>query len=122
MFKQAIQESIDHWQRMIDWTDAVVDKDKHHLESEMKGGMEEDIEETWSGGYCMLCKQVKVEAIKDNFVTPSCYICPLGILQKGYCGKEGTAYRDILQAKTWNEWIIAANKVLVDLKSLRKGE
>lgn len=101
--KQAIEESIKHWERMIEWAEKQPKQDKVSFLR-----MEDELDESWSGDFCALCKGY-------------CATCPLR-KKYGYCNIKNpkNAWGKVYSSKTWSEWLKHAKVMLRQLKSLRK--
>ena len=104
--QEAIKKSIEHCQQMIKWVKGQPKKDKVSSYT-----MVSNINEDWDGHYCSLC----------NIYALSCINCPLG-KKYGVCGDGDSknAWGKVRGSETWVEWLIHADKMLEQLKSLRK--
>jgi len=108
-WKQAIEESIAHWKRMIAWVNkrsgsAFVDPDQ----------MYKSLGETWGSSDCPLCERASLtEGMCDN--------CPLA-RKYGSCGDEDekNVWQKVAYSTRWVEWLRHARQMLRQLKSLRK--
>lgn len=98
---EAIQKSLEHWQRMYDARECLKDIDKFFNKASYIT-MFKEIDETWSVGYCSLCKEY------------TCDKCPINIK----CNDEGSAWRKVFYAKNYEEWCIAALEMIALLKGL----
>ncbi len=114
---KAIKESIKHWERMIAWV-----KTQHPEDFTCTSYMRNAIQEVPMSNYCPLCKKYNNEkTIPSNHVTE----CPLG-KKYGVCSdfRVKNKWRLVIDSLQWKEWLINANKLLRQLKSLlpKKGE
>ncbi len=104
--QKAVQESAEHWERMIVWVDSKNDKDSPPFDEEMKKAIGED----WYDNYCSLCKKFR-----------GCQKCPL---QESYgvCTNDDNenAWKSVYSSATWQEWLVNAKKLLEQIKSLLK--
>lgn len=107
-YLKAIDDSIDHWNRMIEWVDKqnpnkCVDSD----------AMKREIRESWSGCHCALC----------NICNDDCGICPLHLIGKD-CNNDGSPWMvvsDTDDEETWGKWLEAAKGLMIPaLKEARK--
>ena len=105
--KQAIEKSIKHWERMIEWV-----KKQPSTNRVNYGKMEKDIKEWWNSKDCSLCKKY-YESSYD------CEECPLTIKYKK-CTSFDSIYKKIDNSNTWAEWLKHAKIMLRQLRSLRK--
>jgi hypothetical protein len=68
------------------------------------------IKETWYGEFCFICK------------THDCNItCPL-TLNNQYCCGDNALWMKMWEAKTWSEWIKAAEKFLAFIEKIKPLE
>ncbi len=104
--QEAVQESIEHWERMILWVDGLNNKNDRPNDDKMTDA----IDESWYGEYCLLCKEFK-----------GCQACPLKI-SFGVCTNDDSknAWKLVRHSKTWKGWLKNANKMLKQIKSLEK--
>jgi len=109
--KQAIEDSIKHWKRMIRWAKKQPAK-KTMNSITMRLAMYHKLHESWIGEYCALCK--KFPKCKNCPVAKSYGICGMS----AYCPKNSWA--DVNSSKNWGEWVIAAKQMLEQLKSLKR--
>ena len=88
---KAIQESIDHWTRMIDWA-----KKQPKYNRSFRKHMEIEINESWFSDDCALCNIYR-DIYRDN-----CDKCPL---YKSYyrCDDPNSIWRKIYDSNTWKE-------------------
>lgn len=105
--KQAIEKSIAHWKRMIEWVKTKDQKTLPYIEE-----MYDSIGEYWGGGFCALCSKYYYYNYENV-----CPKCPLD--KKGYrCSINGSPWKNVTLSTTWGEWLINANKMLEVLKGL----
>lgn len=102
--KEAIEKSIEHWQRMIKWA-----KEQNPEEEAYYSDMKDEIDEYWEGNDCALCIE---------FV--DCRKCPLENKYGGCDDKGDNLWGTVLDSGTWCEWVKNAKKFLKQLKSLRQ--
>jgi hypothetical protein len=98
--KQLIKETLDHYDRMIEWAEK---QDENDIPS--SGKMYKEIEEDWKGSNCPLC---------DYF-----YECEDCYIQKKHGHCESTAWYDMhYYSKTWGKWLVHAKKMRKIIKEL----
>ena len=109
--KQSIKEAIKHYDRMIAWAKKQNPDRKVVLKNESDSTeMQEKLGEDWYATYCPLCQQNK----------DICESCPYN-KKYGFCGGMGkNAWFKLRLAKNYREWIMSAQKVKRQLKSLLK--
>lgn len=105
MNKQAIEDSISHWKRMIKWVSKYENKEAFPNQAEM----ELHLGETWNGEYCPLCIAYSL----------SCHSCPLTEIGKS-CDDDRSPWQKVDRSLTWNTWLKHAKIMLKTLKSLMK--
>ena len=113
MDKKAIKESIDHWERMINWASNQTPTKKAHATE-----MLDAIGEIWNAEYEPLCLKYGKEEEEELIV--DCKKCPLA-LKYGDCEnewKKGNEWMRTTLSKTWGEWTDNAYKFLDQLLSL----
>ena len=102
--KQAIKDSIAHWERMIAYAQrqraSVCPSPREMLAA---------LGEMWSSNDCPLCK----------LFSDGCRHCPLCDRYLYTCCTEWT---DVAHADTWGEWVEAAHELLKLLKKIREKE
>ncbi len=107
---QATQQSIDHWKRMIEWAESQdpTEVAEHHR-------MEQEIAESWYSDDCPLCKRFLQGS--DEL----CEECPLRVVF-GNCSDllTANAWSDVRWARTWDEWLEAADVTLLQLETVLK--
>lgn len=109
---QAIKKSIKHWESMIKWV-----KTQNKNDYPFSYIMYENISENWYGSNCPLCKIYYRSYVHDRLYV-LCNKCPLAI-KYGKCNSSlGNKWMDVQRSSSWREWIINANKLLRQLKSL----
>lgn len=106
--KQAIQLSIDHWERMIDFAKSWDPDDKHMFTSD---DMKQAIGESCTGSFCALCMYYEDDCT-DN--------CPLGAGDPDSttdsttdCNDAGSLYRNVVTSRNPEDWVANAH-ILVD--------
>jgi len=105
---QATQQSVDHWKRMIEWVKQQNPEwitDYHYMEIE--------IGESWYSEDCPLCEHFLYETVCGN--------CPLRVVF-GQCTDHSAlnAWSNIRWARTWAEWLEAAEVMLLQLETVLK--
>jgi len=117
--KIAIEQSIDHWERMIAFAKTQT-KNVETRSSHMQG----IIGESWFAIDCPLCKRfVSERSVCIRLKTHE--TCPLK-KQYGKCGSDSydsntsNAWRKVFLAFTWQEWLDAAEKMVGQLKIILK--
>ena len=103
---KAIQESIEHWTRMIKW---VKKQPKNDWTS--RNYMELKINESWFSDDCDLCK-----IYKDEYGI-NCKKCPLH-KSGNDCDNCKSIWRKIYDSNTWKEWLYWAYRMRATLKRL----
>ena len=105
---KAIQDSIDHWTRMIEWvkTQPKNDLPDHHI-------MKTQINELWFARDCALCNIYR-DIYRDN-----CDKCPLYKLYYR-CDDPNSIWRKIYDSRNWKEWLYWAYRMRATLKRLLK--
>ena len=101
---KAIQDSIDHWTRMIDWAKT---QPQNNWTNFFRMGRE--IKESWYGVDCALCK-IYIE---------ECNKCPLYKLGNG-CFNRNSIWKKIGYSSSWKEWLYWAYRMRATLKRLLK--
>ena len=101
-----IQESIDHWNRMLKW--AKKQRSKAHPESYF---MEEVIGESWYGDHCPLCNKYRT--------MDCCGDCPLSIAGHE-CGYTNSPWWKVFDSDTWGKWCKNAKRMIKVLEELEK--
>jgi len=106
---EATANSIDHWERMINWA-KIQDPNKPVKALDML----KEIKEDWSSYGCPLC-QTFFHLTDDDL----CKYCPLRVIF-GSCNKkqEMNAWQDVSNAKTWGEWLESAEVMLQQLQTV----
>lgn len=107
--QEAIQASIEHWERMIKWAEGR--KSKAHPSMDK---MYNEIGEHWEGDYCEICMR-----------SIGCKTCPL-FKKYGHCvvfedEQADNNYSKVVKAKTWHDWLKEAYIMLNQLKSLKEA-
>lgn len=105
--KQAIQKSIDHWTRMIEWA-----KKQPRVSEADPRQMIQELHEWIGSSFCSLCQKYEKEQ-------GTCISCPLCI-KHGACGgsTNKNKWHDVAASFTWDQWVWNAKKFLKQLKSL----
>jgi len=107
--RQAINNSIAHWKRMIWWVIEICILNPFNLFRRPSYiNMKLAIGEYWQAKDCALCEKY------NSFL--NCSRCPLG--KKDNCKAMGSMWRKIDLSKTWRVWFIHAVGMLRQLKSL----
>jgi hypothetical protein len=86
--KKALQESIDHWKRMKEYSGTKKPGEECDFE-EMKNDLKEDI----YGSSCILCIECT-----------ACFYCPLYEWKKTTCGVSNSYWMKCKRSKIWNEF------------------
>ncbi|RLC80938.1 MAG: hypothetical protein DRJ03_20790 [Chloroflexi bacterium] len=104
---QATQQSIDHWERMIEW---VKRQDPEGIPSYQR--MELEIGEDWYSESCPLCQCFSLPDVP-------CKDCPLGDVF-GFCNNPAAlnAWPNVRWSRTWGEWLEAADVMLLQLETV----
>ncbi len=107
---QATQQSMDHWKRMIEWVsqqDPEWITDYHYMEVE--------IGESWYSEDCPLCEHFLLDP------DAPCNDCPLRVVF-GQCidPLALNAWPNVRWARTWDEWLEAADVMLFQLETVLK--
>jgi len=107
---QAIQQSIDHWKRMIGWAES-----QDPTEAAEHRRMEDELHESWYSDDCPLCKRFLLGS--DEL----CEECPLRVVF-GSCSDSHAmnAWLSVRWARTWDEWLEAAEVMLLQLETILK--
>jgi hypothetical protein len=111
---QALNDSIDHWGRMIECV-----KQNSNLNNPVSlGEMVSLIGETWYAEDCALCDYAKklYQDDKGFLYNNWCGFCCLRIP----CTNQNSLWQKVGNASTWGEWLEAANLMLDELKKIRK--
>jgi len=108
---EAIKESISHWERMIEWV-----KTQDLNETPTLTKMEEEIQEGWKTNNCSLCQEY-YNPFRGGVMI--CLGCPLA-LKYGNCSYHFTKnnWLAVNLSINWSEWLINAEKLLEQLRSL----
>jgi len=106
---QATQQSVDHWERMIEW---VKQQDPRGYPD--YSYMEQEIGEDWYSDSCPLCKRFSLPDVP-------CKDCPLGDIF-GLCNDPLAlnAWPSVRWSRTWGEWLEAAEVMLFQLETVLK--
>ena len=113
--KQAINDSVAHWKRMIWWVIEICILNPLFLFKRPNDEeMENIILESWYADFCPLCKKYFIKNHSEE-----CNRCPLKI-KYGECDnpKNKNRWIKVNKAKTWLTWLIHAFGMLRQLKSL----
>jgi len=114
---QAVLESIDHWLRMIAWVKQQPgNRDVQSWYWDRKEQMEKAIDESWFGQHCPLCTLCSIE-MDGKELCQDCPLCPEDKPQG--CAGPKEPWRAVCNARSWNEWLIAAEVMLERLMSIR---
>jgi len=105
--QQAVKESIEHWERMIEWA-----KTQDALGKADDTVMLNVINEYWEGAYCALCLEYCKCVDNGNY----CGRCPLGKIS--LCSVKGSLWGKVTDSVSWKEWLINAQEMLKTLESL----
>jgi len=100
--KQAIADSIAHWERMVQWA-----KEQPKEDNTDYLYMFRKIKEGWYGDYCALCHYAEI-----------CDNCPTTKASHPECNSMRSTWKKVSNSKTWGEWVKNAEKMLKLLKSL----
>ncbi len=119
----AIDQSIKHWQRMIEWAKERDGKiEDEHPDSFL---MAVEIGENWQGDTCPLCAFIFRRDPHGKCVAGGCDNCPLAQKQ-GYCSQQtdmsprkNNAWLLVSHAHTWGGWLAYAAVMLEQLQSLK---
>jgi len=116
----AIQESILHWERMIAWA---LTRPANKIPSATD--MEKGLGEAWFVSDCELCRKHYDHTVPYGDTNARCPSCPLAA-KYGICGVGGAHATNhwvrVDMACTWRDWIIQANLMLEQLRSLESGD
>jgi len=108
--QEAIDESIEHHERMSAWVEGLSDKEKRRRPDSMD--MLAAIEVTWSAAYCALCRKTPGDCEENP------HVCSLSA-EYGPCGFSGeNAWGSLNRAKTWKGWLYHDRRLIKQLKSL----
>ncbi len=107
--KTVIRKTINHWKRMIVWTEK---RDKKEEVGWAHTEMEDELKESWGEKYCPLCKEYY-----------GCIDCPLDI-KYGDCANDRSknAWQSVARAVTWAGWLLHARRLLKQIESLPTEE
>jgi hypothetical protein len=100
--KQLIKETLDHYDRMIEWAEK---QDENGYVDIFK--MRKEIGEDWGGLYCPLCIEFNLD---------SCHRCYFIKKYKRICCHLG--WNDMYGSKTWGEWLVHAKKMRKIIRGL----
>jgi len=105
---QTTQQPIDHWKRMIERAES---QDPGRITDYYY--MEIEIGENWYSEDCPLCKHFLYETVCGN--------CPLRVVF-GLCSDPSAlnAWSNVRWARTWGEWLEAAEVMLFQLETVLK--
>jgi hypothetical protein len=103
--KQAIYHSILHWEDMIEWASKQNPDDYPNWNS-----MRKAINQSPDGVYCALCISFSCDG-------DDAYDCPLA-LRYPPCEDHESAWSDVSDATTWQEFVVTAKVMLSQLESL----
>lgn len=113
--KEAIEKSIEHWERMIIWVEK-----QPPSKNCSPWIMEDKINETWGSHYCALCRLYYTNNIKSH-----CHKCPLWqnfgpcTIKDDIDFTPANYWDAVAKSKTWGEWLKNAGNMLEQLKALR---
>ena len=99
-----LNESIKHWEAMLDRSLLFPDSEKPH-QMIMLGSLEE----TWTASFCYLCRWNESEECGD---------CPLATAGYG-CNSPNSLWKRVNNAKTWAEWRKAAQRLIEVMEELK---
>jgi hypothetical protein len=100
--KEALQKSIEHWERMAAWAKKQNKKSIFNTDY-----MFLEINESTGAGYCSLC---------DRYLHSNCDKCPLD--EKYNCIGVNSPYRLCLGSKTWSDFVKNGTKFIKIMKEL----
>jgi hypothetical protein len=102
MSKEAIDQSIEHWERMIRFakTQPLKEEPKEYL-------IYKALQEDWHDDDCALCRE-----------NEDCSTCPLPLLNE-CCDDEGSTWDKVDHSKTWEEWLNWAYIMLDNLEKCK---
>lgn len=104
---KAMNESIEHWLRMIQWVNDL--EDPHGIPNSIK--IYENNNESWGGNFCALCSYLsKID--HENM----CKICPLNKYYL-HCSHIDNAWNKLNRSEKWSTWLFYANILLSELKN-----
>ena len=107
--KEELKQSLRHYWRMRKWA-----RHQNPYDMPNRDIMDQAIEETWDGCYCVLCKTY------SNRLDHSCRPCPL--LVNGFgcndSGENNSIWLSMGYCNTWAEWIIAATNMAIVIMKL----
>lgn len=108
--KQAINESIKHWEKMIAWVET--QDGEGNVNSDI---MQKNIKQMWYSDDCPLCQKY-VESEEEY----ECTDCPLGKkFEPCDNGLKVSAWNKVSDAGIWKDWLKHARVMLKQLESLR---
>jgi len=109
--REAIDESIEHHERMSAWVEEMTDKEKGQKSTWEV--MDDAIGEVWGDTDCALCRKFYPLDCEGGPNT-----CPLA-MKYGKCTKSPrNAWRRLDQTKTWKGWLYHDRRLIKQLKSL----
>ena len=111
------QKTIDHYNRMIEWVKKNIDNPDFATSKPDYYNMKAEIKENWYSDYCPFCKKYH-----DDTKYPECTNCPLELVERDTDGKYtsccGGLWDSMAVSKTWDEWIIYAERIVKLLETL----
>jgi hypothetical protein len=112
--KEAVEQSIVHWSRMIEWAkkqDPFAEVDA----CDMDGG----IREWWTGDYCSLCQLAEnLSSVDDEIEYENDCECCILFKSNNGCQEPGSKWLSVEHSRTWGDWVISAEAMLQTLKEL----
>ena len=116
--KKIKKETLAHYERMIKWAEKQNDDECAEFDL-LSDFMSVEIDETWEGHHCPICKFYYVrnsEGISGvSFM--GCGDCPLS-LSGNDCNYADSFWTKMDDSKSWSEWIIYAKKLYEVIKQL----
>ncbi len=106
--QKVLQESAEHWDRMIRYVEGKNDRTVFPDYYEMK----KDIDEYWFADSCPLCSAYENDPAE-------CPKCPLA-KAFGPCWSVSNIWFSVRISKTWAEWLLSARTMVKQIRSLLK--
>jgi hypothetical protein len=112
--KKALEESIEHWEKMVACAEKLPAKDIQY-----KTKMEAQIGVSWSAHDCNLCRMFLVLAEDSNAICvhPVHGLCPLAF-EGEWCFNPESLWRKVNSSLSWGGWLENAQDMLACLKGI----
>jgi hypothetical protein len=120
--RQALKLSIAHWSRMIALVKRAIAAqwDSFKLSDRPNANIIlEALGETWYGKYCALCAYAARQPGAE-WGAIHCPTCSLATQLDDCCNMSGSTWDQVVKAQTWDEWLVAAQKMRAQVKQLQQ--